>query len=410
MVDNSHAAVYLRPGKEKPVRAHHPWVFSGAIDRVVGAGDGDTVEILAADGEWLARGYYNSRSQITVRVWTWERAEPVDAALFLRRIRTARDVRRRLGLQFGDAGPTGTDAFRLINGESDLLPGLVADIYGNWIVVQFLTLGAERWKNTILDGLEEVFHPRAICERSDAETRSKEGLVAVVGTARGRAPDAPVPIRENGQVLAVDLLQGQKTGSYLDQRWNRQLVSGFVGNRTGESLAMLDAFAYTGGFGLACCAANPGVRVCSLDESEPATVQARRNYENNGFLDRVEFITANAFRQLRAFRDADRHFDIIVLDPPKFAASQGRVAGACRGYKDLNLLALKLLSPGGLLATFSCSGLVTPELFRKVLFGAAQDAGRLVRILAVTGHAPDHPVLLSFPEGEYLKGLVLQVA
>jgi 23S rRNA (cytosine1962-C5)-methyltransferase len=403
-------AIHLKPGREKPLLGRHPWIFSGAVARSEDIVEGGTVEVFAAAGDWLARGYFNSRSQINVRVWTWDQAETIDAEFFQRRIRDAAALRAQAGLNFNDPG--NTNAFRLINGESDFLPGVIVDAYADTLVMQFLTLGAERWKGVIVDTLWAMLQPAAIFERSDAEIRAKEGLESATGILRGEPAAAPLEIRENGLRFLVDIELGHKTGFYLDQRENRRLAATFAaqGDNPAGRFMILNAFAYTGAFGVYCCAANSAARVLHLDESEAALELARRNHELNGSADRAEFMAGNAFQALRKFRDEDRQFDLVILDPPKFAAAQGQVAGACRGYKDINLLGIKLLRPGGILATFSCSGLIAPDLFRKVVFSAARDAGRAAQVLAATGHAPDHPWLLSFPEGEYLKGLFLRVS
>lgn len=407
MTTPSHATIILKPDREKPLLSGHPWIFSGAIDSSDNARDGDNVEIFDSRKEWLGRGYYNSRSQITVRILTRQKEEALDESFFIRRLQQAHQLRLiaclDVSLSTGD-----TTAFRLVNGEADGLPGLIVDVYDRILVTQFLTLGMTRCRPIITAALDKMFHPRAIFDRSDSDVLSKEGLEPHSGLLCGEIPDGPATIREAGLQFLVDFTAGQKTGYYLDQRENRRSVARLVAGMPGTP-ALLNAFAYTGGFGVHSAAAHPYATILHLDESSTALDLARRNHELNGTAERAEFQEGNAFHVLRTFRDQRRSFDVIILDPPKFAASQGRVAGACRGYKDLNLLAMKLLNPGGLLATFSCSGLVTPELFRKVVFGAATDARRDVQIIAITGHAPDHPVLLSFPEGEYLKGLILRV-
>lgn len=400
--------ILLKRGKEKPVLAHHPWIFSGAIARVEDANDGDTVDVFDSVGEWLARGYYNSHSQIAVRLWTWNRDEQVDHAWLKERLASA--VEERNGL----IDPDAVNAYRLINAESDRLPGLVVDRYADWIVVQFLTLGAEMRKKELVDILAELLEPRGIYERSDVDVREKEGLPASVGVLYGSEPPDLIETLENGFRFLVDVKRGHKTGFYLDQRENRRRVAVFQsGRRKTGALArlpeVLNVFSYTGAFGVYTCAADPNVHVINLDASADALKLAQENMRLNGFETRGELVEGDAFQVLRRYRDERRSFDTIILDPPKFVYSQSQLQSGLRGYKDINLLALKLLKPGGLLVTFSCSGLVSEDLHQKVVFGAAVDAGRDVQIIARLLQAPDHPILLSFPESEYLKGLICRV-
>lgn len=390
--------VRLKPGRERPLRRRHPWVFSGAIRNVEsGLEDGGLGVVCDTSGSALACGYYNSRSQIRVRVLTWDAGEVVDDALFERRIRIAWQGRARLGT--GDA----TNAYRVVNAESDLLPGLVVDRYGDWVAVQFLTRGIERWKEPVLSAIESLLRPSGIYERSDVDVRRKEGLREVTGVARGAVPPDLVEVRENGLCFWVDLKNGQKTGFYLDQRENRSRVAAFSSGRE-----VLNCFSYTGGFGVYAARAGAS-RIVNVDTSAQALDLADRNRELNGLTTPQELVEGDVFQVLRQFRDQGRRFDLVVLDPPKFATSAAQVAAATRGYKDINLLALQLLRPEGILATFSCSGLVPPDLFQKVVFGAAVDARREVQILERLSQSSDHPVLLSFPEGEYLKGLLCRV-
>ena len=397
------ATIYLQPGKDKPVRQRHPWIFSGAVARVEGQpGPGDLVDVADARGEWLARGYYNARSQIVVRLLTWQRDEapggPGDAAFWHTRLAAAAAMRAELPLE------PETTAYRLVYAESDGLPGLVVDRYGDWLVVQFLTLGVEVRRELLLGLLVELFAPRGIVERSDATVRRQEGLELRSGLVRGDAPPPDLEIREHGLRFRVDLLGGQKTGFYVDQRENRRIVGARARDRR-----VLNAFSLTracGGYALAGGAAH----VTNVDTSYDALVGAEAALRLNGFdPDRqAESICGDVFQVLRTFRDEGRQFDLVILDPPKFARSKAELEGATRGYKDINLLGLKLLAPGGLLATFSCSGLVTPDLFQKIVFGASIDAGRSAQIIAKLSQGPDHPILLSFPEGEYLKGLMVR--
>lgn len=394
------ARIFLRAGKEKPVRLRHPWLFSGAIARIEDeATDGDVVEVVSAGGEWLARGYLNRRSQITVRLLTWEAGEQIDRYFWQRQLERALTSRAPLS-----ADPA-TTAYRLVHAESDGLPGLVVDRYGDWLAAQFLTLGIERQKATIVELLMELARPRGIIERSDVAVRHKEGLEPRCGLLAGEAPPPLVEVQEHGHRFVVDIAAGQKTGFYLDQRENRRRVAAYAAGR-----AVLNGFAYTGAFAVYALAA--GARhVTNVESSTEALELAERNLALNGFdPDRqAEQIAGNVFEVLRGFREAGRRFDLVILDPPKFAETKGQVEAATRGYKDINLLALQLLPPGGVLATFSCSGLVSEDLFQKVIFGASVDAGRDVQVLERLGQPPDHPVLLSFPEGAYLKGFICRV-
>lgn len=402
--------VILKPHKDKPVRERHPWIFSGAIARAEGCSDGDTVEVLDHTGSILGRGAWSGRSQIAVRLWSWDADEVIDDAFFARRLAAAVAARGALGLVFNPGPDAATDAFRLVNGESDLLPGLIVDAYGPYLVLQAGTCGTAHTLPQIVAALGAQLAPRGIWQRSDAEVREREGLPPANGLLQGEEPPPALAVREHGLRFEVDLRGGQKTGFFLDQRENRRLAGEWIARAAGATAApvVLNAFSFTGGFGVYAARACPGARVLNLDASEDALALARANFARNGLADRAEFLCGNAFELLRRFRDARRQFDAIILDPPKFAQRQGQVPGACRGYKDLNLLAMKLLRPGGLLFTFSCSGLVGPELFRDVVAGAAADSGRPLQILARLGAGPDHPVLTSFPEGEYLKGFVLR--
>jgi 23S rRNA (cytosine1962-C5)-methyltransferase len=392
--------IFLAPAKDRPIRQHHPWIFSGAIDRVEGPiVPGDLVDVADARGEWLARGYFNPRSQIEVRLLTWERAEPVDAAFWRRRLVAAGAARAPL------AADPHTTGYRLVYAESDGVPGLIVDRYGDWLVVQFLTAGVEARRELLLDLLVEVFTPAGIVDRSDVLVRHQEGLALRSELARGAAPPPGLEIRENGHRFPVDLLSGQKTGFYLDQRDNRAIVG-----RQASARRVLNAFSFTGAFAIYALAGG-AEHVTNIDTSYEALAGGEEALRLNGFdPDRqAESIAGDVFQVLRAYREEGRRFDLIVLDPPKFAGRKQDLPGAARGYKDINLLALGLLAPGGLLATFSCSGLVTPDLFQKILFGASLDARRDAQIIAKLSQGSDHPILLSFPESEYLKGLLCRV-
>lgn len=398
--------IILKPHKEKPILVHHPWIFSGAIARAENAVDGDTVNVCDASGKLLARGYYNSRSQIAVRLWTWQ-DEPIERAFLRARLERSIAARRAL------LDPSATNAYRLVNAESDLIPGLIVDRYADFVVAQFLTLGMEKRKAEIAELLAELLEPRGIYERSDVDVREKEGLAPAVGVLHGVEPPERIEICESKIRFLVDVKHGHKTGFYLDQRENR--ARAFQGLSPHPNLLpkgekeMLNVFSYTGAFAVYVCAADTSVRVVNLDASSDALELARENMRLNGCEERGEFVEGDAFQILRKYRDQAKSFDAIILDPPKFVQSQSQLQGGLRGYKDINLLALKLLKPGGTLVTFSCSGQVSADLFQKVIFGAAVDAGRDVQIVARLSQSSDHPVLLSFPEGEYLKGLVCRI-
>jgi 23S rRNA (cytosine1962-C5)-methyltransferase len=387
----------LKAGREKSLKRRHPWVFSGAVAKVQGKpGPGETVEIRSATGEFLAVAAYSPQSQIAARVWDWkERA--IDRAFFDERIRRAVEQRR------APMEVAVTDALRLVHGESDGLPGVVADRYGDTAVLQLTSAGAERWRDAIADALLAADGVKRVWERSDADARALEGLPPAAGPLRGDREPVRLTVTENGLMFEVDLEHGHKTGFYLDQRENRRRLRALAAGRD-----VLDAFCYTGGFALN--AAAGGARsVCGLDSSAEALAGARRNAELNGLV-QPEWVQGDVFQLLRGLRDRGRGFDLVVLDPPKFAPSAAHAARAARAYKDINLLAFKLLRPGGLLMTFSCSGGVPADLFRKIVAGAALDAGADAQIVAWLGAASDHPVALGFPEGEYLKGLICRVA
>jgi 23S rRNA (cytosine1962-C5)-methyltransferase len=388
-------ALVLKSGREKSLARRHPWVFSGAVERVEGApGPGATVAVRAAAGEFLAWAAYSPQSQIRARVWSFDESDAIDAEFFRARIAAA--VSRRAGLE-RDA-----DALRLVHGEADGLPGVICDRYAGIVVMQLSSAGADRWRDEIVEAACDATGCREAYERSDLEVRALEGLPARVGALRG-APDAVVTIAEHGLRFRVDVAHGQKTGFYLDQRANRRRVGALA-----EGRDVLNAFCYSGGFSLSALAGG-AASMLSIDSSAAALELGRENLALNG-LDaaRAEWRDADVFQCLRALRNAGRAFDLVVLDPPKFAPTAAHAARAARAYKDVNLLALKLLRPGGLLATFSCSGGVSADLFQKIVAGAAADAGADAEIVERFHADRDHPVLLSFPEGEYLKGLLLR--
>ena len=388
-------SLVLKKGRERSLRRRHPWIFSGAVEKASGKA-GETLEVRDAAGKFVARAAYSPKSQIRARVWSFDAAEQIDAAFFRNRVQKA------LALREGLPAARHTNALRLINGESDGLPGLVVDRYADVLVAQFLAAGVERWRDVILDSLTELSGCEAIFERSDAEVRKLEGLEARVGFARGNRNATRCPIVEYGLNYRVDVEQGQKTGFFLDQRENRQRVRALAAGRE-----VLDGFSYTGGFAINALAGG-AKRITAVESSAPALEVAKENLAANPLdASRVEFVQADVFSQLRTLRDQNAKFDLIILDPPKFAPTAAQVKKAARAYKDINLWALKLLAPGGMLATFSCSGAVPPDLFQSIVAGAALDAGGDAKIVERFGAAADHPVALEFPEGEYLKGLLV---
>ena len=393
-------SLILKPKREKSLRNRHPWIFSGAIARVDGGpAGGQSVDVIAADGHWLARAAFSPDSQIRGRVWSFDRDETIDAAFFSRRLKDAIALRQPI-LAAGD-----TTACRLVYAESDGLPGLIVDRYDRWLVCQFLAAGIESWKETIVGALVgQVPGCTGIFERSDVDVRRKEGLEPVTGPLWGEPPPELIEIREHGRRFLVDVRAGHKTGFYLDQRDNRALLAAFARERR-----MLNCFAYTGGFAVAALAAGAD-RVTNVDTSAEALALARTNIGRNGLAEsRAEYVTADVFTYLRTLHAGRKRFDLIVLDPPKFVKSKNDLNRGARGYKDINRLAFELLEPGGTLFTFSCSGLMPRDLFQKIVADAALDAGRSAVILHGLNQAPDHPTALAFPEGSYLNGMVCQV-
>ena len=395
--------VHLKAGREKSLLRRHPWVFSGAIDKLYGSpASGDTVQVRASDGRFLAWAAWSPQSQIRARVWSFEEQDLPGPELLRGRIERALALRH--GSTLKDASRQNANgALRLVHGEADRLPGFIVDRYGDTLVAQVLSAGIERWRDLLADSLIEQTGCARIYERSDAEVRQLEGLPLRTGAMRGDAPAVPLEIVEHGLRYAVDVIGGQKTGFYLDQRDNSRRIRELASGRD-----VLNCFCYTGGFSLSALASG-APSVVSVDSSGSALELARRNTRDNGFdASRAEWIEADVFRYLRDARSQGRSFDLIVLDPPKFAPTEKHAPAAARAYKDINLNALKLLRPGGLLATFSCSGGVSAELFQKIVAGAAADAAVSATLLERFHAAPDHPVLLEFPEGEYLKGLLLR--
>ena len=399
----------LKPTREKSLLRRHPWVFSGAVERVEGdPASGETIDVLDAKGHFIARAAYSPSSQIRARVWSFDPLEQIDSAFFRRRIRTALAHRATLGFSSVSVAPSpfgrglgvrAGDAFRLIHAESDQIPGLIVDRYGEILVFQSLTAGCEFWRETLADLLLEETGAAAIYERSDADVRELEGLPVRVGPLRGTCPEQVI-ITEYALRFTVDLAHGHKTGFYLDQRYNRQRVGQLAQGRD-----VLNCFCYTGGFTVHALAGGAN-SVLSIDSSADALALGRENVALNDLpAEKAEWLEGDVFQALRKLRDQARSFDMIILDPPKFAATAAQAERAARGYKDINLLAFKLLRPGGILATFSCSGGIDADLFQKIVAGAALDAGVDASIIEHFSQGGDHPVSLHFPEGAYLKGL-----
>lgn len=387
--------IRLKPAKEKSLLRGHPWVFDGAIAK--GGGDaGETVRVESAEGAFLAWGAYSPQSRIRVRVWSFDEGQRIDAAFLRERLRRAIALRAPLAIA--------SDGVRLVHGESDGLPGLVVDRYGDILVAQFSSCGPERWKAVLADALLELTGLSRLYERSDASSRALEGLPELTGWLRGAGETACV-IHENGWKLGLDVALGHKTGYYLDQRDSRGDMADYA-RRFGFQ-QVLNCFSYTGGFSVAALAGG-AQHVTSIDSSGPALERARANIELNGYeLARASFLDADVNASLRRFLAEGRTFDAIVLDPPKLAPTVAHAERAARAYKDINRLAFKLLNPGGVLFTYSCSGGIGIELFQKIVASAASDAGVDAVILQRQGGTADHPTALAFPEGEYLKGLVL---
>jgi 23S rRNA (cytosine1962-C5)-methyltransferase len=387
--------IRLRDGKERSVQRRHPWVFEGSI--ASGKADsGETVRVEAHNGQFLAWGAYSPSSMIRVRAWSFDEAERIDRAFFERRISAAAALRQRL--------PIASNGVRLVHGEADGLPGLVVDRYSDTLCAQFSSAGSERWKAVIADALMQATGAKNLYERSDAGVRNLEGLPSVTGWLRGDG-GTECSITEHDWRLTLDVASGHKTGFYLDQRDNRATFARWV--RQLKSQRVLNCYCYTGGFTVAALAAG-AEHVTSVDSSAPALERVQAHVALNGFdAARNTCVDADVNQFLRDSLQAGQRFDAIVLDPPKFAPTAAHADRAARAYKDINRLALMLLSPGGLLLTFSCSGGVGPELFHKIVAGAGIDAGVDAAIVQRLEGACDHPTTLLFPEGEYLKGLAL---
>lgn len=393
------ARLILNPGKERSVMRRHPWIFAGSVDRLDGrARPGDTVEVVNAEGKFFGRAAWSPESQIRARMWTFSADVTIDHAFFKRAVAASVARRKAHPLLKGEEG------VRLIHGESDGLPGVIADQYGDVVVLQLTSAGADKWREAIVAGLVQATGCRAVYERSDSDVRALEGLGPVTGCVHGELPEQ-LGIVENGVRMGVDVVGGHKTGFYLDQRDNRLLTGRLAAGRR-----VLNCFCYTGGFSLQALAGG-AASVLSIDSSGPALEAGRANLAQNPQLDadKAQWRQADVFEALRELKAAGERFDLIVLDPPKFAPSAAHADRAARAYKDINLFGFRLLAPGGILMTYSCSGGIGHELFQKIVAGAAVDAGVDARILHRLSAGADHPVGLAVPEGEYLKGLAVQI-
>ncbi|MCX8964748.1 23S rRNA (cytosine(1962)-C(5))-methyltransferase RlmI [Erwinia psidii] len=389
----------LAKGREKSLLRRHPWVFSGAIARMEGkAQQGETIHVCDSNGKWLAHAAWSPDSQIRARVWNWQQDEPVDITFFVKRLNIAQQLRDWLAVR------DNLDSYRLIAGESDGMPGITIDRFGNFLVLQLLSAGAEYQRVSLISALQQCYPECSIYDRSDVAVRKKEGLELVQGVVVGETPPALLPVTEHGMKLLVDICTGHKTGYYLDQRDSR-----FATRRYAAGARVLNCFSYTGGFAVSALMGNCA-QVISVDTSQSALDVARQNITLNGLdLSKAEFLRDDVFKLLRRYRDSGEKFDLIVMDPPKFVENKNQLTGACRGYKDINMLAMQLLNPGGMLLTFSCSGLMPTDLFQKIIADAALDAGRDVQFIEQFRQAADHPVIASYPEGLYLKGFACRV-
>ena len=392
------AHIVLNTNRDKSLRRRHPWVFESAIAEVKGrAKSGDTVEVFDANGDWLGRGAFSPDSQIRVRMWTFKKEESIDNGFFLRKMDAALSLRRRL------FDPTQTNAFRWIASESDGLPGVTIDVYDNVAVVQLLSAGAEKLRSKIVWAITKLLPDTHVYERSDVDVRKKEGLAPVTGVLAGNPPEQ-VTVKENGLSIVVDIVNGHKTGFYLDQRDSRAAAGHFA-----KDAHVLNCFSYTGTF--SCYAlAGGAASVTNVDVSQPALDLAKHHVDINHLdASKSHYVNKDVFKALRAYHEEGTQFDMVILDPPKFVDSKATLNRASRGYKDINMYGIHAVKAGGLLLTFSCSGLMPADLFQKIVADAALDAGRTIKIVGRLSQASDHPIIGSYPEGYYLKGLVCEV-
>ncbi|MEA9390690.1 23S rRNA (cytosine(1962)-C(5))-methyltransferase RlmI [Acerihabitans sp. TG2] len=391
--------LFLAKGREKSLLRRHPWIFSGAVQRIEGKPQsGETIDILDDKGKWLARAAYSPTSQIRARVWSFQPDEVIDVDFFTHRLATAQRFRDLL------AARDGLDAYRLIAGESDGLPGITIDRYGNIMVLQLLSAGAEYHRATLTLALQLGYPECAIYDRSDVSVRKKEGLELTSGVIVGPPPPELLSIHEHGMAIQVDIAQGHKTGFYLDQRDSRLAARKYASGRR-----VLNCFCYTGAFSVSVLLGGCS-QVISVDTSQHVLDIAKSNIELNHLdLSQAGFVREDVFQLLRTYREQGERFDMIILDPPKFVENKNQLASACRGYKDINMLAMQLLAPEGILLTFSCSGLMPTDLFQKIIADAGLDAHREVQFIEQFRQAADHPVMAPYPEGLYLKGFACRV-
>ncbi|MFN0291384.1 class I SAM-dependent rRNA methyltransferase [Pedobacter helvus] len=391
--------IKLKKGKDKAVNQRHPWVFSGALDKIKGKPEnGDVIRLLDANNDFLAYGYYNDQSRVAVRLLEWDENIGVDQAWYEQKIKTAIAGRAHL------LADNDTTAARLIFSEADFLPGLIVDQYADFLSVQILSSGIEKAKDIIIAVLVELLQPKGIFDRSDATARTHEGITAENGLLWGEAPAEFIEVKENGIKYHINIAEGQKSGFYCDQRDNRKLLASYT-----KGKSVLDCFSYSGGFSLNAFAQG-AAEVTSVDSSALAIETLKQNIAINKFDENKHIaIQSDVNKQLRQFNDEGKKFDVVVLDPPKYAPSRSALDRAARAYKDLNRRGLLLLESGGLLATFSCSGAVDIDTFKQIIAWAALDAGKEVQVIYQFCQPEDHPVRLSFPEGEYLKGLLVRV-
>jgi 23S rRNA (cytosine1962-C5)-methyltransferase len=391
--------VILKKGKEKAALQRHPWIFSGAIDKVKGAPlNGEVVKVLAADKSFLAYGYYNAQSRVAVRLLEWEESNTVDTDWYQQKLKQSIAARSHV------LKNENTNTCRLVFSEADYLPGLIVDKYANFLSLQILSAGIENVKTDIIAILRTELNPTGIFDKSDATARTHENLELSQGLLWGETPPEFIEVTENGVRYHINIADGQKSGFYCDQRDNRELMAAYTKDKD-----VLDCFCYSGGFTLNSLK-NGAKHVTSIDSSALAIETLKHNLSLNGFTENVQTsIQSDVNRQLRAFKEEGKKFDVIVLDPPKYAPSRSALDRAARAYKDLNRLGMLLLNPGGIMATYSCSGAVDLETFKQIIAWAALDAGKEVQIIKQFHQPEDHPVRISFPEGEYLKGLLIRV-
>jgi 23S rRNA (cytosine1962-C5)-methyltransferase len=392
------SSITLKIERDKSMLRRHPWIFEGAIEKTEGRmKSGDTVDVLASDGTWLAKAAFSPESQIRARVWSFKKSEAIDNVFFKRKLEQALARKQEILKKHS------TNAFRLIAAEADGLPGITIDVYVNVVVVQLLSAGAEKHRGKILWAILQVYPDAVVHERSDVDVRKKEGLTPLVQTLHGELPESII-IEENGVKIYVDLINGHKTGFYLDQRENRRIAASYCAGKS-----VLNCFSFTGTFGLYALAAG-ATEVINVDASESALALSSKNVAINGLdASKVTHLKKDVFQLLRDYKEVGTTFDVIVLDPPKFVDSKHNLNKASRGYKDINRLALSLLNENGTLLTFSCSGLMPQDLFQKIVADAALDAQRDVYFVQRLAQSEDHPVSGNFPEGYYLKGLVCKV-